>query len=473
MAYLCRLARRAALLGVLCLQAAWVCAEPNNGWWWNPNESGRGFFIEQTDGAMYVGGYFYDASGRATWATSGGPAPDPYLYEGRLQTFAGGQSLFGAYRFPGSIVDIGAITIRFADDTHATLTWPGGTVEIERQIYGDVEAEAAAWFTFDSFGPHTGWWWDPDESGRGYSIEVQGSSLFLAGFMYDDAGNPLWYFGAGPMTTERHFESDLLLFSGGQTMAGPYRAPASPRNAGRISIDFSAEDRATITTSDAAAGRKSESVPKQKKQSSVQLQFPRYLFTSDDQWPGFAGDVRVADHLEGEAGTTGIFTNDEKWFFTDLVWRKVAHSDGRYIAVYHLFAGSVTHREDGHDTSDGCRWSSEDTWGFDVLYGRIFVKRDMSYTGVLELESSDNVMYKRHYFACDDPANAPPDVTVWAGTAVEIGSGSDYHVRSMSSYSSNPSPQYEPVMVGVRHLPVALTDEETLIVTWTFRGQRQ
>ena len=472
MAYVCKLACRAALLGALCLQSTLVCAEPNNGWWWNPNESGRGFFIEQADGAMYMGGYFYDASGRATWATSGGPVSDPYLYEGRLQTFAGGQSLFGAYRFPSSIVDIGAITIRFTDDAHATLTWPGGTVEIERQIYGDVESEAEAWFTFDSFRPQTGWWWNPDESGRGYSIEVQGSSLFLAGFMYDDAGDPLWYFGAGPMTTERHFESDLLLFSGGQTMAGPYQAPGSPGNVGRISIDFSADDRATITTSGVGTSQKS-GPSREKNASPVQLQFPRNIFTSDDQWPGYEGDVRVAGHLEGEAGTTGTFTNDEKWFFTDLVWRKVPHSDVRYVGVYHLTAGTVTHREDGHDTSDGCRWSGEGSWGFALLYGRIFVKRDMSYAGILELEFSDSAAYKRHYFACDDPASTPPDINVHAGVAVEIGNGSNYHVRSMSSYSLNPSLEYEPVMVGVRHLPVALTDEETLMVIWTFRGQRQ
>jgi hypothetical protein len=469
MAFLCKLASRAALLGALCLQTALVCAEPNNGWWWNSNESGRGFFIEQTDGVMYMGGYFYDASGRATWATSGGPVSDPYLYEGRLQTFAGGQSLFGAYRFPSSIVDIGAITIRFADDTHATLTWPGGTVKLERQVYGDVEAEA--WTLNDSFRPQTGWWWNPDESGRGYSIEVQGSSLFLAGFMYDDFGNPLWYFGAGPMTTERHFESDLLLFSGGQTMSGPYRPPGTPLRVGRIGVDFSAADRATITTSDASVAQKSGQGTKQSQQSSIQLQIPRHIFTQDDQWPGYEGEVSVTAHFETEAGTTGIFTSDEKWSFKDLVWRKFPNSDVRYFAVYHLSAGSVAYREDGRDTSNGCRWSGEGSWGFAVLFGRIFVARDMSYTGLLQLERGEHVTYTRHFSACDDSANIPPDEGVSPGGEVAIGHGPDYLVRFMSSYL-NPSLQHEPVMAGVRHSETP-TKDETRMIIWTFRGQRQ
>jgi hypothetical protein len=289
--------------------------------------------------------------------------------------------------------------------------------------------------------------------------------------MYDDAGSPLWYFAAGPMTTERHFESDLLLFSGGQTISGPYQAPGTPLRIGRIGVDFSAVDRATITTTDTAATQKSGSLAKQSQQRVVQLQAPRHIFTEDDQWPGYEGDVRVASHLEDRAGTTGIVTNDENWTFTDLVWRKVPHSDVRYFAVYHLAAGSVTHREDGHDTSDGCRWSGEGTWGFPFLYGRIFVKRDMSYAGVLELERGDHVRYERHYYACDDPANTPPDTLVWAGVEVEIGHGPDYHVRFMSSYL-NPSLQYEPVMAGVRH-PPTFADEETTLLIWTFRGQRQ
>mgnify|MGYP003422749531 CR=1 FL=1 len=61
------------LLAWLLLQTGRVGAEPHNGWWWNPNESGRGFFIEMTGGVIYLGGYFYESTGRATWLTSRHP----------------------------------------------------------------------------------------------------------------------------------------------------------------------------------------------------------------------------------------------------------------------------------------------------------------------------------------------------------------------------------------------------------------
>ena len=103
--------------------------------------------------------------------------------------------------------------------TSGTITWPGGTVPIERDIFG-VGAPA--------FQPETGWWWNEAESGRGYSVEVQGPNAFVVGFMYEEGGNPIWYFSAGPMVTPTRYEGDWLQFSGGQTLAGPYQPPAAP-----------------------------------------------------------------------------------------------------------------------------------------------------------------------------------------------------------------------------------------------------
>jgi len=44
---------RCAFSAALSLQATLVSAEPENGWWWNPTESGRGYFIETTSGLHY------------------------------------------------------------------------------------------------------------------------------------------------------------------------------------------------------------------------------------------------------------------------------------------------------------------------------------------------------------------------------------------------------------------------------------
>ena len=165
---------KSVLVGSLLLSLCWLSgtagAAPQAGWWWNPAESGRGFFIESQGGIIYLAGYFYADDGRVRWLVAGGQNADPYHYQGRLLEYRGGQTLFGAYVPPAAPVDMGAIAVDFADDTHGTITWPGGAIPIEREIFDATDTV---------FQPETGWYWNPAESGSGYSLEVQGNNLFL------------------------------------------------------------------------------------------------------------------------------------------------------------------------------------------------------------------------------------------------------------------------------------------------------
>lgn len=229
---------------LLALHAGLAAADPDVGWWWNPNESGRGFFIESQGGIFYLAGYFYAADGRALWLVAGGPSGDSYHYQGRLLQYGGGQTLFGAYVPPAAPVDAGAISVDFSDDTHGTLTWPGGVVPLEREIFGTGPA---------TYQPESGWWWNSAESGSGYSIEVQGNNLFFVGFMYDSAGNPVWYYSAGAMSTPTTYTGTLLQFANGQTLTGPYHPPGAPTTTGSLTLAFTAPDAATLTFSGAAA----------------------------------------------------------------------------------------------------------------------------------------------------------------------------------------------------------------------------
>ena len=212
-------------------------AAPEVGWWWNPDESGRGFFIESQGGILYMAAYFYADDGRARWLVAGGPNSDPYHYRGRLLEYHGGQTLLGPYVAPAPPVDAGAISIDFSDDRHGTMSWPGGTVSIQREIFDSGQAV---------FQPQSGWWWNPAESGSGYSIEVQGANLFLVGFMYDSGGNPVWNFSAGPMATPTTYSGSLLRFADGQTLTGAYHPPSAPTTIGSLAVSFTAEDAATL-----------------------------------------------------------------------------------------------------------------------------------------------------------------------------------------------------------------------------------
>jgi hypothetical protein len=283
------------------LQSGLARAAPEVGWWWNPNESGRGFFIEMKGNQLFMAGYFYADDGRGTWAISGGAVTDLNNYTGRLATISGGQTLVGSYIFPTNYQDLGVIDLHFTDDTHGTLTWPGGSIQIERQIFGGGSA---------SFQP-SGWWWNPNESGRGFSIEVQGSTLDVVAFMYDGNGNPVWYISSGPMSSTTHYSGRLDQIGGGQTMSGSYKMPTTDVAVGSITIDFASLQSGTITLSDVvpagASTLKSEVVIP----IEPQLSDPP-LTDVAPEWSGVYDGTLVYDPPGADALTITA-TGDVKW----------------------------------------------------------------------------------------------------------------------------------------------------------------
>ena len=231
-------------IGVLCFQAGLARAAPESGFWWNPNEGGRGFAIEVQGVTLFMGAFLYEANGRATWYSSAGPLQADGSYQGTLQAYGNGQTLTGAYKANAvTNANAGNIALQFSDATHGTLTWPGGTIPIERFVFGSGTP---------SFKPESGIWWNAAESGRGFLIEVQGTTLWLGGYMYDEAGNPVWYAAPGPMTSTTLFQGHWEQYSGGQTLTGAYFPPASPpANAGNVTLQFTSTTTATLTLPDA------------------------------------------------------------------------------------------------------------------------------------------------------------------------------------------------------------------------------
>ena len=365
-------ASRAIVVCTLFLASAHAIAEPQNGWWWNPNESGRGYFIEMTGGVLYLAGYFYDSDGRATWMSAGGAVTDLYSISGTLQSYRNGQSVFGAYRRPDAAVDVGPITITFKDDSHGTMTWPGGTVPIERQIFDTDEVLVDL--------PKTGWWWNPAESGSGYSVEIQGNTAFVVAFMYDESGNPIWYLTAGAMDSPTHFEGDWLEYAGGQTMAGPYRAPTS-RHLGRIAIDFAAINQGTITFTEGATVKRLKKAPAssskagvRSRRSSVVPQFTGPTWTESQFWPQFLCILTRKIVTTSEAGTTGTFTTTETWEYK-VRFDVLTGSLGRYSI--NDAESYLDYRYDTVDTSNGCTQSASREF-----YAPLFGELDISPVGL-------------------------------------------------------------------------------------------
>jgi hypothetical protein len=100
----------------------------------------------------------------------------------------------------------------------------------------------AAWAVI----PENGWWWNASESGRGFNIEIQNNSLFMASFGYDTNGTPMWIISSGPMSTERDYTGELFRSSFGQCFGCPY-VPPSIVPAGVVTLRFTSSQTAVLT----------------------------------------------------------------------------------------------------------------------------------------------------------------------------------------------------------------------------------
>jgi hypothetical protein len=221
---------------------------PQTGWWWNPKEDGRGYSLEVRGNNLFFASFLYDISGRSTWYVSTGPVSlDGSYYVGDLLSAKGGQSLGGAYPGFPALSSVGSVTLAFNSASTGTMVWPGGTVPIERfnVVPNGLSQPAVAGQ------PENGWWWNEQEAGRGFFMEWQGGTLDIAGYLYDDAGNSVWYLTEGLIggtAASRTFSGNWWSYADGQTLTGawkPNRQVSS--NVAPVTITFSGPDTAIMT----------------------------------------------------------------------------------------------------------------------------------------------------------------------------------------------------------------------------------
>ena len=216
------------------------CISPYTGWWWNPNESGRGFAVETRFGRMFIAAYLYDDDGSNVWFVADGVRTGNTL-TGLLVKFHFGQSLDGTSRSPRLAGHVGNATLVFSSPTAGTLSWPGGSIPIERFAIDGQSVQAPS-----AGAPETGWWWNASESGTGWFFEVQSTNMYLAGYYYDATGKPVWYVSGGPMLSANAYDGELRLYEGGQSLTGGYRPPSSYDSIGGISLRFPSRTTATL-----------------------------------------------------------------------------------------------------------------------------------------------------------------------------------------------------------------------------------
>lgn len=162
------------------------------GWWWNPAESGRGFFVECDAGAPRAACCLYGDGGEPEWSIAGAPA---------LRVSRAGRSL--------------------------ELRLEGTTLQLEPQ-HADIPGHDA----------RTGWWVE-DSAAPATSIVVEclGERL-MAALLAPDG----WALIVGGRRNAQRYDGDWLRFTGGQTLGGAYRPPNPPRVIGTGRLAWADEE---------------------------------------------------------------------------------------------------------------------------------------------------------------------------------------------------------------------------------------
>ena len=123
-----------ALLLFFFASSTALAAQPESGWWYNPDESGRGFNIEFQGEQVFIASFIYDAEGRQIWYSGGGELTEN-AWSGELQRFEGGQCLQCEYT-PPNLAESSPFEIAFTSATTAVIEWQNVRIDIQRFRFG-------------------------------------------------------------------------------------------------------------------------------------------------------------------------------------------------------------------------------------------------------------------------------------------------------------------------------------------------
>lgn len=104
--------------------------------------------------------------------------------------------------------------------------------------------------------PEAGLWYNPDQSGSGFTFEFQKGVMAGYYYGYNAEGEPEWYLVSGTLVESEtpgvmwEVETEPQRFSGGNCLGCPYQAPSDPEALPAIRIEFLQRAYARITLSD-------------------------------------------------------------------------------------------------------------------------------------------------------------------------------------------------------------------------------
>jgi hypothetical protein len=132
-----------AMLALFACAQAQAAQYPEDGWWYNPAQSGRGFLVERQGNIMFIGSFVYAANGRPEWVVMQGNYSPNDAVVGQIGSTAltsyataNGQCIGCAFVAPTvTLSSQNPASITFKSNQTATLVWPGETINLQRQFW--------------------------------------------------------------------------------------------------------------------------------------------------------------------------------------------------------------------------------------------------------------------------------------------------------------------------------------------------
>jgi len=114
---------------------------PEEGLWWNPAESGRGYGIEIQDNKIFVTYYAYSQNGSSAFYTSGGDyIPSTNTASAYFVALSNGQCFGCAYTGRPTVTNLGNATFTFFSRMTGRIDLPNGvSIPIQRQFFFDAQ----------------------------------------------------------------------------------------------------------------------------------------------------------------------------------------------------------------------------------------------------------------------------------------------------------------------------------------------
>ena len=232
----------------ICLPPAANTPAALSGLWWSSSESGWGIHFTQRGTNVFAAWYTYDTSGNPKWyvstcAMNGGATGTTGTCSGAFYEVSG--PTFFTPPFNTSLVhavNAGNLQVTFQGADNASMTYSAvasqtRTVGITRQ---PLSTGAAPTINYTDI-----WWGGASESGWGMAITQQASTMFLAWYVYDNTGKPIWY--VATCTLSGTTCAGSLLRTTGPAFGPTFNSSqVQSFTAGTISLNFTDGNNATL-----------------------------------------------------------------------------------------------------------------------------------------------------------------------------------------------------------------------------------